>query len=154
MNLTEAESLVAYANQLDPRIQVNPAANDMWQASLQRIDYAVAQWIVRDYYANALTEGQPPPISPQVIRRLSAHAREEQQARESAQQALPPGKQQTYTTLQSGLFKSLEFKALFNEARKRRADRLASRGINPTPHHLSPQDQAEWATITGHTPTH
>lgn len=155
MNLTEAEALVAYANQLDPRIQVNPATNDMWANALQRISYQAAQWVVRDYYSSSLTEGQPPTVTPQAIRRLAASAKTEQEARESARQALPPGSSQPLTEarIKSKIRDDPRFWEAFGRGRRDRADKLASKGIDPTPYGMNEDERREWEAVTGRTAT-
>lgn len=147
---------LTWANQNDPLITIdeNDVRYEQWAAGLGHVSASAEQVcaIISAYYGNTEPgrDGRVPSITPRIIRDRITVAKETADA--SRRAALPPGK-----TVRSPMsFRQRDpdaWDAAYNQGRVDRADRLARKGIDPTPRGLSPQDQAEWATITGHTPT-
>lgn len=81
MTPAEATALMAFASQLDGRVQVNEANAETWAYGLARLDYAQARWEIREYYAmsDAAT-----PITPGVLRRRVSLQKERAEARRQA----------------------------------------------------------------------
>lgn len=156
MKLSDIAICLTWANQNDPLITLddNDVRFRQWEAGLGHVNATAAQVnaIISAYYGNTEPgrEGRIPSITPRIIRDRITVAKETADA--SRRAALPPGK-----TVRSPMsFRQRDpdaWDAAYNQGRIDRADSLARRGIDPTPRGLSPQDLAEWATITGHTPT-
>lgn len=81
MTPAEATALMAFASQLDGRVQVNEANAETWAYGLARLDYAQARWEIREYYA--MTDAATP-ITPGVLRRRVAVQKERAEARRQA----------------------------------------------------------------------
>lgn len=150
---------LTWANQNDPLIVLDEhdVRFNQWSAGLGHVQATAEQacYVISDYYGNTTPgrDGRVPSITPQVLRSRLVAAKETAQARRDAQGALPPGRAQSYADVQRRIFHSPEFRALFDQGRRERADRLASRGVDPTPRFTSGDELTEWETVTGHQAT-
>ena len=88
MTPEEAKGLVAYANQIDPRVQANASTYEVWHYALARYPPAVAKTVVMKYYALTVSDDTGlPAITPGTIRRRIAAELERVQGQRTAVEA-------------------------------------------------------------------
>lgn len=159
MTPEDIATTLTWANQNDPLITIDDydVRFNQWTAGLSHVQATAQQacYVISAYYGNTPPgrDGRVPSVTPQVVRSRLTSAKETAQARRDAAAALPPGKEQTYADVQRRVFHSPEFQERFNQGRRDRADRLASRGIDPTPRRATSKELDDWEAITGHTAT-
>lgn len=85
---------MTYANQLDPRIQLNDPTLDVWLTAMQRVTAEEARWGIKDYYANANPNDNRgvPPLQPATLRHRVAQERERAGAKRRSLEAAPPAR--------------------------------------------------------------
>lgn len=73
--MTDADvaDLVAYANQLDGRVTITPARQDLWALNLRHYGVEAARAAVLAYYSQPLPDGmrERRPVEPHDLRRLA-----------------------------------------------------------------------------------
>ncbi|MHC6175437.1 hypothetical protein [Glutamicibacter sp. X7] len=93
MNLTESKMAIAFANQIDPRVQMNDATAEVWATSLQAHEATKVRWAITQHYATSNANGEGThAITPARIRRL-IHSKAEEV--ETKQRALEPPRGRT-----------------------------------------------------------
>lgn len=129
MTPQECAVIMTYANQLDPRIQLNDPTLDVWLTATANLSVEEAKWGIKDYYANANPNDNrgTQPLQPATLRYRVSQARERHQAKAAAIEAAPRIKNpNNYRERNPELWEQL-----VAEGRdKHRAD-LRSRGITP-----------------------
>lgn len=147
-------SMLHSINETDPRVAVTDLNADIWlshagQYHPQRIKAAVVT-----YYGTNQTK----PIDAYEARRLIQNQLQLEQSQQAAQQAseehaaIEAGTPVTPESIPARIRESDWFKAEMEEGERRRANRLAQRGINPTPRFATDDELVEWSRITGRTP--
>lgn len=117
--------MLAYANQIDPRVQYNLPTTETWHRGLYKLTHEEATDAIQQFYANRSPE-QREPILPWNIRRIAAATRERRQGLESARAALPAGQRgPTYKQLEGTVRE--RFAEQYEEGRRQAA---AMRGKN------------------------
>lgn len=121
--------MLAYANQIDPRVQFNLPTTETWHRGLYKLAQDEALEAVREFYANRSPDHREP-ILPWNIRRIAAATRERRQglasARDAALAALPAGRRgPTYKQLEGTVRE--RFAEQYEEGRRQAA---AMRGKN------------------------
>lgn len=129
MNFDEAGVVLAYANQIDPRVQFNKPTTETWHRGLYKLTREEATDAIQQFYANRSPEHREP-ILPWNIRRIAAATRERRQglesAREAALAALPAGRRPpTYKQLEGTVRE--RFAEQYEEGRRQAA---AAKGSN------------------------
>lgn len=90
MNTAEAAATLAYAVQIDGRIQATEANTDVWGYGLAGIPLDQIKWIIRDYYARADdSRGGLQPITPGYIRSRARAENERAAAKRAALESKP-----------------------------------------------------------------
>lgn len=88
MTPDETKASIIYANQIDPRVQMNDPTRDLWDRSLGKYSPAEVVAAIGVYYERPYTGfGQRPVIEPPTIRRIIQQETERMAAQQSALQA-------------------------------------------------------------------
>lgn len=131
MNLKETKMAIAFANQIDPRIQVNDANAEVWHASLHAHDPVKVRWAITQHYATSNANGEGThAVTPARIRR-SIQAKAE--TVENTARALEPPKGRAPNPLSFRQRNPSEWDRLFRQSAEERREELASRGIPVEP---------------------
>lgn len=87
----ECRALLAYANQIDARIQLNDATADVWWMALSRLNFEQAKYCIKVYYAttNPNSERGLAALSPAMLRYRVSAERDRAAAKRSAIAAKP-----------------------------------------------------------------
>lgn len=129
MTPEECAVLMTYANQIDPRVQLNDATLDTWWAALEHEGFEQAKWCIRDYYATANpneNRGMPTLLPAALRHRISA----QKERAESQRRAITA----TTPTRSPSSFKErnpAEWERLVRQGRDQYRAELRSRGIEP-----------------------
>lgn len=71
MNFTDSKMALAFANQIDPRVQMNDATAEVWQAALHAHEPVKVRWAITQHYGTSNANGEGTyAITPARIRRL------------------------------------------------------------------------------------
>lgn len=71
MNLRDTKAAIAFANQIDARVQMNDATAEVWQVTLQAHETIKVRWAITQHYATGNANGEGThAITPARIRRL------------------------------------------------------------------------------------
>lgn len=91
MTPQECAVIMTYANQLDPRIQLNDPTLDVWLTATANLSVEEAKWGIKDYYANANPNDNRgvQPLQPATLRHRVSQARERHVAKAAALEAAP-----------------------------------------------------------------
>lgn len=88
MTEDEIKKAITYANQIDPRIQMNIPTLEIWTRVLHAQDPAAVHAAIGAYHERPHTGfGQRPVIEPSTIRRIISQETEREEARQSALEA-------------------------------------------------------------------
>lgn len=89
MNEEQVVNCLTYLSQLDPRVQINDAASDLWFYAIESLPMDQVIWIIRDYYATASPNsvGGVPALTPATLKH---RLRDMRDRAESKQRALEP----------------------------------------------------------------
>lgn len=92
MTPQECAVIMTYANQLDPRIQLNDPTLDVWLTATASLSLEEAKWGIKDYYANANPNDARgvPALQPATLRHRVSQARERVGAKNRAIEASRP----------------------------------------------------------------
>lgn len=92
MTPQECAVIMTYANQLDPRIQLNDPTLDVWLTATASLSVEEAKWGIKDYYANANPNDARgvPALQPATLRHRVSQARERAGAKGRAIEATKP----------------------------------------------------------------
>lgn len=129
MTPQECAAIMAYANQIDPRVQVNDATLDVWWVAMEHEGFDQAKWCIRDYYATANPNDNRglPALSPATLRhRISGHKERAESQRRSIEATKP--------VRTVGSFRQRnpdEWDRLVIQGRDEYRADLAARGMNP-----------------------
>lgn len=127
MDSVDAAAALTYANQIDPRVQVTQANEEVWHLGLQSVEPQNARWAIAQHYANANPNGQGAPVvNPAMIRRILTT---EQQRAEALQRALEPPRNAARPVMSLRARDPERFDRLAREAAERRYDELRRAGI-------------------------
>lgn len=78
MNFKESKMAVAFANQIDPRVQMNDATAEVWLAALRAHEPVKVRWAITQHYGTGNANGEGTyAITPARIRRLIQSKAEE-----------------------------------------------------------------------------
>ena len=73
---------IAYANQIDPRVQMNDATADVWAGALKAHPAERVRWAIKHHYATGNANGEGVhAVTPARIRRLIQNKTEEAETR-------------------------------------------------------------------------
>lgn len=136
----EVAQALTYANQADPRVQLNDANVDIWWEGLRTVDANAARWAIKKHYAgqNANGEGAHV-INPATIRRLITA---ELNRREQTERALEPPKNRVPHPMSWRQRNPEEFDRHMRQGAEDRYNELTRRGIKVTPpKHMQPSSQ-------------
>lgn len=89
MHEQQVVQCLTYLNQLDPRIQLNDAASDMWFYALEQLGMDEVIWVIRDYYATANPNGVGgvPSLTPATLKHRLRSAQERAGSKQRALEA-------------------------------------------------------------------
>lgn len=89
MTPQECAAALTYANQIDPRIQLNDAALDVWETALSHADPEQVRWVIRNHYASGVNanEGSQPMLTAAMVRRALSEETNRAAAKRSALEA-------------------------------------------------------------------
>lgn len=95
MTPEEVTQALTYTNQIDPRVQLNDANEDVWRYSLSGAHVDQVRWVIRDYYGSGVNAdgGGQQPITPAYIKRRAA---QEAERAASKRTALERGQRETF----------------------------------------------------------
>jgi hypothetical protein len=99
MTPQECAAALTYANQIDPRVQLNDATLDVWENALAHADSTQVRWIIKEHYSSGVNanEAHQPMITAALVRRRITDETNRAAASRSALEAGPRVK--NYTAL-------------------------------------------------------
>lgn len=127
MNEEQVVHCLTYLSQLDPRVQINDAASDLWFYAIEALPMDQVIWTIRDYYAtaNPNSVGGVPALTPATLKH---RLRDMRDRTESKQRALePPPKVNAPTSFRAR--NPEKWDELVNKGRDDHRADLANRGI-------------------------
>lgn len=89
MTPQECAAALTYANQIDPRIQLNDSSLEVWESALSNADPEQVRWVIKDHYSSGVNanESHQTSITPALIRRRVSDEVNRAEARRSALEA-------------------------------------------------------------------
>ena len=127
MTPEEAGTEMAYANQIDPYVQLTLPNGEVWAEGLANITPEWARWAIKKYYATQNANGEKrSPITPAAIRRVITA---EVNRRESRGRALEPPKNKAPNPMTFRQRNPAEWDRLMRQGAEDRYNDLVRRGI-------------------------
>lgn len=144
----EVAQALTYANQADPRVQLNDANVDIWWEGLRTVDANAARWAIKKHYATSNANGEGAAVvNPAIIRRLITT---ELNRREQTERALEPPKGRAPNPISFRKRDPERWDALVRQGAEDRYNELTRRGIKVTPpKHMQPSSQDGGFTHAG-----
>ncbi|WP_417372991.1 hypothetical protein [Glutamicibacter protophormiae] len=131
MTPEEVSACIAYANGIDPRVQMTVPNSQLWARVLGRKTSNEVMAGIQIYYERGRVNGREhPAVDPTSVRRIINESYEREEAR---QRALEPPKGKARNPLSFRQRNPAEWDRLFRQSAEERRDDLTSRGIPVDP---------------------